>query len=241
MARFRVGRPSNTFIVYLDANKFIKDLRSSVSKVTKELAIELEQKAKENVQGIPFKDNEVKLASGKVTSDAERKGAVLSSIIYEGLKWLDNEVDVATVSALKKKFSESHIGLYYEYGTGEEVDLNSPFFGSIGDWNPFRLPVAGAPIVTRSKYINGGYWRDLGGNLRVTESPRGGQADAGFREYIGEDVEAYHWFLNAYNEIKSKAIKKYAEAINSIHIDKYLRVKPQVWLGGRRTKRGRGF
>lgn len=209
----------------------MNDLKQAIRVATKELRDELVSLAKQNLSSIPFKDNIVRMAGGGITSDEERKSAVMESIIAGRLQWIERKTLSYGVSALDKNFPDAHIGLYYEYGTGTEVDVEADFPGWGKNWNPFRLPIAGAPIVSRSKFTNGGFWEDLGGNLRQTKSPRGGTRNASFVRNIGADTKAYHWFSDAFNTIRAKANARYLKAFRTVPLDKYFIVKKKVVLG----------
>lgn len=219
--------------MYFDVQNFIKDLRRELTRVTKELHDELYDKVVAKASSLPFKDNEVRLASGRTVSDAERRGALLNSIVKQSLEWKKNGVMKYVVEAMNHNFKNSHIGLYYEYGTGEKIDKGAdPEYESLllRHWNPFRAPHVGSRIVSRSKYIDGGVWTDIGGNKRITRSP-GGVYNSRFREYIGEDIQAYHWFRDAYREVAEGIDKRYLEVIKKVNPAKYIYVRPQFVLG----------
>lgn len=223
-------------IIRFKYREYIRDLEQELRKAMYRVRDAVHQKALEYAARLPFKDNEVKLADGSTTSDAERAGAFLSSILVDRVSWEMNRTVLKTaVFAMRDNFKESHIGFYYEYGTGTKEDPDSPIF-SIGDgrnFNTFRLPVVGSRIVTRSKYVNGGVWEDLGGNKRITNSPRGGEYDQGFREYIGEDIEPHHWFERAYQESIEYALNEFREAVKRVPVSNYF-ILPRKYVIGRK-------
>jgi hypothetical protein len=94
--------------------------------------------------------------------------------------------------------------------------------------NRYRM---GRDIVTRSVHDSDGTWVDMGGNLRRTRSPRGGESDEGFRKAIGDDVEAYHWFRRAYRESKDEMFDIFKDAIKKVHPAKFFKVRPRIVLG----------
>lgn len=241
-----MGKLKNTdYVMYFDLRRFEAEMRKALMKATREIRDLLIETMIRNVESLPFKDNPVKLADGTETSDAERKKALIDSIRKEGharlyienfTKYKEGVVIKATVSAMSTNFKDSHIGWYYEIGTGEESDPKGyakyGMTASLGDVNPYRLPHVGAPIVSRNKRL--GTWRDLGGNVRVTGSNIGGIGNPEppypmspevyaalvekFREYIGEDIKAYYWFEGAVEEVSDKILDIYKKAILSVNI-----------------------
>jgi len=225
-------RRTGSFCIEFDAHGYLRALKNAITKVTAEMQKELYHRTRAKAQALPYKDNPVRLANGRFTSDADRADAVINSVVNNGLEWVARNVVSATVTALEKYFNKSFIGLFYEYGTGKNADIDTPFF-ALGDWNPYRLPVAGAPIVTRSKHVNGGVWTDLGGNKRITYSPRGGERDADFVKYIGEDIEAHHWFREAFEEVKDEVLENYRRVVYvECHVSKFIKLLPTIVLGG---------
>lgn len=239
-------RLKNTdYVMYFDLNKYESEMKKALMRATREVKQLLIDTIIRNIEALPFKDNPVKLASGRITSDAERKKALLDSISKDGhvrmhienfAGYYGSVVLETSVSAMASNFEESHVGWYYEIGTGEESDPRGyaqyGMSASLGDVNPYRLPHVGAPIVSRS--AKDGYWRDLGGNLRKTGSNLGGIGNPEppkamdpdkyaelverFREYIGEDIKAYYWFERAVEEVSQKILDIYKEAVKSVDI-----------------------
>lgn len=246
-----MGRLKNTdYLFYFDVNKYEIELRKALKKATIQIRDLLYKAIERNINELDFKDNEVQLAGGGTTSDRERKQALLGSISKNGhvrttiadFNYNYSRVVMnASLSVMETNFKDSHVGWYYEIGTGEESDPEGyakyNISASMGDVNPYRLPQVGAPIVSRSK--KHGYWRDLGGNLRSTESNIGGIGNdfpptlsngkrmpykqykellERFRDYIGEDIKAYYWFERAVEEVSDQILDIYKEAVLSVDI-----------------------
>lgn len=238
------------YIMYFDVNKYKAEMQKALKKATMEVRELLLKNIIRNIEALPFKDNPVQLADGRVTSDAERKDELIRSVRKEGhvrrhinnfSRYYGTVVMEAAVSAMATNFKDSHVGWYYEIGTGEKSDpagyAKYGMSASLGDVNPYRLPHVGAPIVSRS--AKHGYWRDLGGNLRSTRSQLGGignpepptlrngermssevyaQMVERFREYIGEDIQAYYWFERAVEETSRQIVDIYKKAVLSVDI-----------------------
>lgn len=240
-------------IMRFDYNAYLNDLRQSLKKATNEIRDLLIYEMKDRVRSLPFKANEVKLAGGKTTSDLDRRYALIDSIRAGYTEWQENNVLKAVVRAMDTDFSESHIGWYYEIGTGEKSDLSLynkyGFSESLGDSNPYRIPKVGSPIVSRDR--KDGYWRDLGGNLRETSSSVGGIGNQNpptgkdgkpimdqdryrevverFRTYIGEDIEAYRWFEKSVEAVRKDIIDIYKKAVARVPISNYIYVQDMKW------------
>lgn len=218
--------------MYLDVEAYYRAIRHEVKKAMTEIKNDLVQQILYNAKMLPFKKNKVKLAGGEVTSDYERRGALFSSI--EGhLEWVESDVLQAVFLSIKENFEESHIGLYYEHGTGDEWDGTMTPVGTNPTPNRYR---PGRKIVSRSKFINyaglgKGRWVDLGGNIRVTGSKEAGRRTPEFVKYVGHDVKAYHWFSRAFDERRSFIMKKIQDAIKSVPLSRYLIVKSKFILG----------
>ena len=205
-----------------------------------------------------MKDNEVKIVDSgsaiggvRVTSDAKRKTAVIKSIEKEAIEsildYFKGEI-IGTVKAIDSgSLKESHVGIYYEWGTGvnacrpaglglSEAGVSvsgtgywSKLYNAM-DANRYRT---GREIVTRSKHINysglgKGLWRDMGGNIRITGSKRAGESGDKFRKYIGEDVKAYKWFENAIVVNRSNIIAIISDAVGSVNPFDYFSASPIV-------------
>jgi hypothetical protein len=237
-----------------DAKAYHKDLRIALTRATRKARDELLARVKAEAEKLPFKDNKVRLTDGTETSDAKRKQALINSIQatkkvarIEGslarklymlpIGWkLEETAITAEVHAMREgDYRLTHIGNYYEYGTGEKEDVTSLKKVGIymGDANKFRPPKSGKPVKSRPE----GLWRDMGGNLRRSYGKGGvGRENKQFDKYIGEDIEAYHWFRKAYEEMEPRVIEIYREAVNSFlaNFRKYFKVNKRFVLGGRR-------
>ena len=238
-----MGRRKN-FITF-DAFKFKIDLEKALKGAVQEASSLLYETIMYNLTMTPFKDNPVKTlrsvsdkrsANTITTSDAERKQAVIASVINKGITSMSTSIISAKVSYTALNFKDSHIGIYYEHGIGGNWDgtnVRVTAEGMVG--NKFR---EGSQVVSRSKHINyqgmgKGVWVDLGGNLRITGSNRAGQKDSGFMDYIGEETLAYHWFSSALKEKKDRIIGILRKAVNSVNpiSKKYIKIQPVYVLG----------
>lgn len=229
---------------------------NDLQRVLKEATLKIRKLLYEEVDGevrkITFKSNPVRMADGSITSDNARKYALFQSITEESFKWFESDlVDKflkmsapsgyklgmtametgVTAMGEQGDYSKSHIGIYYEYGTGQGANtgkLNSlPI--SLGDPNPWRAFGSGQPIVSRSH----GYWKDAGGNVRKSSGP-GGKRTAEFVKMIGDYTEAYGWFQKAFDNIVPEAAVIYREALNSVNFIDYFHVKKVIDLRKRR-------
>jgi hypothetical protein len=250
------GRKKNTdkYWLYFDAKEYIKDLHTELREVAFKLRDELVDLLQRNVEQMHFSqapaftkdrgfDNPV--------TDYERAVSLLRSIVPErGLIDMANGVIQMAVSAMKNDFEDSHIGWYYEYGTGTQEDMDSPLY-KLGDWNKFRgAPRPGAPIVTRGykKAVSahtrtsngkavavGAYsrkagnidtteWIDMAGVQRVSNSKVGGLPI----KSPGYETKAYHWYRNAFLSIKENYFDDIKAAVFSVDPRDYLHVKPVI-------------
>lgn len=233
-----MARPlKNTKLIYFKYNEYYHDILMSVKKVLPDIKKVVLSEMKYRAKSLPYKTNPVKIVkSGSTvvtTSDAQRRDAVIQSI---GASRVEREVrDTLRLHfyALNKNFKESHIGIYYEYGTGEKADEAPLKIQNLrGSINRYRT---GKAIVSRSKHINyagigNGKWYDMGGNIRITGSPKAGVNDAKFRSYIGEDIEPKYWFSGAL-KARQEYIKARLRKAISIKLDKYLVLRPTFILG----------
>lgn len=230
-------RPYSSYLFQFQREKYQRDLSKGLQNALQEATTMLYRKVWANASGLPLKDNWVRLANGRITSDADRRMALLSSIVYRSPFREEMYRLHSRVSAMGSNFTESHIGYYYEYGTGEKADpshLPMVGVGNSRNWNIFRsggVPTVGAPIVSRSKNVHGGQWTDLGGNRRVTGSLRGGEDDEGFREYIGEDTPALHWFGQAVKEVKEDLYRNYRKVLREVSFSHYFTTAKSFTLG----------
>jgi len=204
-----------------------------MSNIRKKILNDLKYKA----AALPYKSNKVRMAGGMVTSDLARREAVVASIVATKLNREINDTVRVTFSALKSNFKDSHIGLYYEYGTGDKASGDYSSLKGIphtaGQYNQYRT---GRTIVSRSKHINyaglgKGKWYDMGGNIRVTGSPKAGVHDAKFRDYIGEDVSAAYWFRDTMQSEAPYIRKQLSIALKSIELKDYFKMPTKIILG----------
>lgn len=237
----RGRRRKDSYLIYFDYSNYLRDVEKILKEHVVEIQTQLTEVIRRNLEAIEFKDNPVKMADGRITSDSERKEALINSIVSDRVKRIQLDVYEGIVSAMQENFKDSHIGIYYEWGTGTKVDqsANIDWF-SLGDYNPDRSTAPGAEIVPRGK-MNKDFegpepWRDAGGNIRLTSRKYGGFRDEkekeAFREYVGDDLQPYHWFRNAVEEIsmklKEELLAKIAESINPL---KYLKMRSEFTLG----------
>lgn len=213
-------------IIFFDVDKYEHDLRMKLKEVTKEVRDQLKEELIHAIRVLPLKSNEVRLAGNYTTSDREREKDLIDSIVTDRLEFYESSFIKTAVRAMVNNFASSHIGIYYEFGTGIYAE-DVPEIRMLGDPNPYRK---GRDIVTRSR--KAGTWHDVGGNVRVTGSFLGGSNGGDFRKYIGEDVRAYHWFGNTFNKvIENEAVPKFWKAIQEVSPLKYLKVKKNFILG----------
>jgi len=213
-------------IIFFDYKNYVHDLRTEMKEVTTVIRNLLEERLKDSVNSLNLKRNKVRLVGGGETSDALRRKALLDSIISEKVSVAEGVVIETVVSAMVNNFNDSHIGIYYEYGTGVYAE-NVPEVRGLGEDNPYRT---GNEIVSRSR--KNGTWHDAGGNVRITGSLFGGGSGEKFREYIGEDIVPQHWFERTFDEfIVDEAIPMYTKAISKLSPFNYMRVKRKFVLG----------
>jgi hypothetical protein len=211
---------------------FLDDLKMEFKTVLEVATTLIYERALSNLASINFKDNPVKIlkSSGmaggitkqgvEVTSDAKRKHAVIDALTRERVTSITNDVLTARVRSVNKNFKDSHIGIYYEHGTGthwDGLETKVPIVSGASS----SAKRAGQ-IVSRSGKVDygmgrRGVWVDLGGNMRITGSKMAGVHDEGFMNYIGEETKAYHWFSKAFKESKSEIYALYNEAIKRVN------------------------
>ncbi|GEA16755.1 hypothetical protein E308F_30010 [Moorella sp. E308F] len=230
-----MGRRSNSsYLMWFDLNSYLHDLDQALKPALRQIRDLLVQEAKQAANRLPFKDSPVRLAGGGVTSDRKRKQALINSIVGDKVSEYRYYVLRTAVKAMVNNFKNSHIGIYYEFGTGEAGDDIPPKWRDLEDPNPART---GKKIVSRGRdvmYRSGrvpGVWRDMGGNMRITGSRYAGGSGPKFREYIGEDILAYYWFRNATTHLNEEALRILKEAVKKVHPGKYLSLRPVFVLG----------
>lgn len=250
--------PKNTekSLVKFNAIEYFKALDKELKKVTSELQKLMVAEARSNLASIPFKTNLVKLRGSKGTSDAARKQDVIESVISHELGLLEGTVMntygkqlggfpykgfaefgviQGRVTALEQgDFRNTHIGIYYEFGTGENAAHDGPYEWALRSWNPRRPKFKGSPILPRDERL--GDWIDLGGNVRYTHARPDYSLGTKLRsrrflQNVGEDLHAYYWFRNAFKDIQKVAGRKYAEALKKVNPFKFMKVKNNLIIG----------
>lgn len=240
-----MARRRQSDFLFFNAKGYMQALRKNLEIASKEIRDLVHEKARQNAESLPFKDSKVALVSG-ITSDAARKTALFNSIVASNLDYQAAKISDSLASSLPTgtinysvsamgsngNYKDSHIGIYYEYGTGQGMDVGSlknlPI--SLGDNNPHRDLISDKPIVTRggNKSTND-RWTDAGGNLRVSKGPGGERGDV-FVKQIGDYVEAEHWFRKAYESVKDEARDKFRIAVKDVDLMVYLTHKSAVHL-----------
>jgi hypothetical protein len=164
--------------------------------------------------------------ASEYTSDIKRKTALIRSVIkYDPTVLLDKAL--IRVAAMGINYKDSHIGYYYEYGTGENEIPNDKKWDK-GDPNPFRKTKR---IVSRDKKL--GPWKDAGGNVRYTPSNEGGRSGEYFRKSI-TTLRPHRWMGRAIEAMYTKIPKALEIRFNKYNIFGYcLKVNPISVLGGR--------
>jgi len=223
--------------IQFNMDYFLKDLSKVVEITIKRIAEIIVNKAKQNIASIYFTYFPVKLAgeavpkaglrkttSGYGRTDASRKHALLNSIIINGLKKTSDTNMNIIIQTMANNFKDSHIGIYYEHGTGKYFGSGARDFtlvkGHKYERNPLRQ---GNDIYTRP----GQEWTDLGGNKRISNAKR-------LQKLNGFSIPAYHWFSRAVKYADSQFNQIFSEEFKALHINKYLQIKPKIIIGGRK-------
>ncbi|MGA4519201.1 hypothetical protein ACPA0F_18245 [Solibacillus silvestris] len=243
-----MGRLSNTDqYFYFDSVGYLNEARQAMRAASLEVKELVWGEVKRNISSLPFKENKVPLANGQITRDSDRADALDASVearlgqytksnstkgYYPGRSGLDFERTVIPINiqAMGKHYKDSHIGWYYEYGTGTLEEVPFSGYWDTDAINPKREGFR-SPIVSRPA----GTWKDAGGNIRKSRG-KGGVRNAAFEKYVGEDVKAHRWFSKALydNEDKIRAI--YLSHMKKVDFKKYMHFKRKIVLGG--SKRG---
>ncbi len=251
-------------LIKFDLVGYCKALKKEMQYVTNKLKRTMIENARANLSAIPFKRNKVRMFGDTVTSDAERKSAVVSSIINKGFTYdASSNVDLgmlaesinakrppfkgftvsfdtivkSSVTALAGgNYEDSHIGLYYEYGTGKNADPFGPYNLALKYWNPSRPQGYAQPIVSRTRLIDNGVWTDIGGNIRKTSALIGGRRSENFLKYVGEDLPAHHWFREAFSKLRPEAVNLYKAAIRRVDPFKFIKMPSKLVLGKKWVK-----
>lgn len=215
--------------IYFDVNAFIRALERALSAVMYELRADMKAILLRRASALPFsRINAAHTAEGH-TSDAARAAAFLDSFIPNKVIDMKNGVIRMWVDTMAKNFEDSHIGLYYEYGTGHGEAADSPL-PYMGDWNPIRgAQRTGATIYTRPRVktddeVANTTWVDAGGNVRIASS----RHIAKLSGKPGWDITAERWFTKGYEDIRDTYLDKIINAIAHINPvgEDFLIVKP---------------
>lgn len=225
------------------------ELRKEVRAASEEVKELLAKDVIKRINRLPFKTNKVPLVGGNKTTDADRAQDLVNSIEARVNNYVDSQsikdslkggmsykatmgtekmAIPITITAMGKYYKNSHIGWYYEYGTGTKEVI--PFAGY---WNTDAVnPMRGghkSEIVSRPA----GVWKDAGGNIRRSKG-KGGVRNEAFIKNVGEDVEAHRWFYKAFKENQGKVLSVYSKHIKKVDYRKYVHAKSKIVLGGSR-------
>lgn len=204
-----------------------------MEKEIKEIQRDLKKEILARLDQIEFKDALVRLANGEYTTDRSRKAALLATVVTDTLVSKEKRI-TATVATMRDNFENSHIGWYYEYGTGTLQKEAYPIAGFEGSpRNREKGSGVGSPIVTRSRFIDAGAWEDLGGNMRLSKARRAGNHDADFMKYIEGETKAHSWFRDSVAYISATMDQRLLKAVKSVAVSRYLHVKPVFTIGGK--------
>lgn len=241
-----MGRISNKDqYFYFDSVGFLNEARRAMREASVEVKDLMWDEVRRNITALPFKTNKVPLANGNITRDADRADALLESVEARMGQYLkspstgghfpgrtkldfDRTVIPITVQAMGKYYKDSHIGWYYEYGTGSLEEVPFSGYWDSDAANPARKGFR-SPIVSRPA----GTWKDAGGNIRKSKG-KGGVRNANFEKYIGDDVQAHRWFSKALYNNKGRIRSIYLSHMKKVDFRKYMHVKRKVVLGGSR-------
>lgn len=153
MARYGGKQKGYQQYFHFDSDQYIRELKSDLKLALTRVRDDLYSMIRKNAIAVDYSSNSVAILRGSsriVTSDAERKKAVVDSIYRHRISSLESKGNLtAVVTAIGKNWQEDHIGMYYEFGTG--LHRPSSFFTGEGKyWNPFRHT---KEIVTRSVFV----------------------------------------------------------------------------------------
>jgi hypothetical protein len=217
----RGRKSSSSKWIYFDQKAYVSSFQKSVRPVMYKIRNELIARLKMEVAALPFDARPLAITGQGTFSDRDRKQAVLDSIrIGEGVVSMETGLIRMVVDTMKDNFEQSHIGLYYEYGTGSKEDADSPL-PRMGDWNPNRGSVgAGADIYTRTSD-----WVDAGGNYRKATAKNRVNIDDRY------SMEGSHWLSKAFSEITPRYFEEIKQAVFAVNILDYIFVKESFNLG----------
>jgi len=224
------ARFGKNYIIFR-SDYFIRDLVKVVEKTIQRVGELIVQHSKRNLASIRFHEYPVRLAGSSVPvaglrkfgkgyeiTDNSRKKSLIDSIIMGNIKKISNTRMHVLINTMVTNFKDSHIGIYYEYGTGQYY--NGGWVNVKGykyEHNPLRR---GSYIYTRP----GQEWIDLGGNRRISLAGK-------LKRLDGFAVPAYYWFRNAVREADKSFVKIFSEEFSLLDIRKYLQIKPKIILG----------
>ncbi|ATO48586.1 hypothetical protein P4V86_03500 [Brevibacillus laterosporus] len=244
MARGGRGRPSQkNNIIYFQEQEFLIALKSALKESTMTIRQNILATALANARKLDMREKKtVRIEGQPITSDRDRRNDLIKSIVALQTEWLSSSVGGKANTLLRMgvgameqdaSFKKSYVGLYYEYGIGGKQDPSGYWIEVMADPNPWRSP--GQYSVTRSKFKpegRKGRWRDLGGNIRITKSPRGGERNPVLKR-IGQDFSAQFWFRSAFKQFSTKkfVLDQYKAAINKVDPRKYIVSKKTFTLG----------
>ncbi|MEK5060938.1 MULTISPECIES: hypothetical protein [unclassified Paenibacillus] len=244
MARGGRGRPSEkNNIIYFREQEFLTDLKRELKAATMTIRQSILAEALANARKLDMREKKTVRIEGQAPmSDRDRRNDMIASIVALQTEWMSSAVGGKAQTLLKmgvgameqnSSFKRSYVGLYYEYGIGGKQDPSGYWIEGMADPNPWRS--AGQPSVTRSVFQpkdKKGRWRDLGGNTRVTNSPRGGERRPVLKR-IGQDFKGEFWFRKAFTKYSTKkfVLEQYRSAISKVDPRRYLVAKKTFTLG----------
>lgn len=202
----------------IDTIAYEKALRREVMAIMVRQKGLMKERAIRNIEAMNLHKREMMLEKG-TTSDLIRKRALVNSVVSERLQWEMNGTMLSLITtAMSTNFEQSFIGWFYEFGTGTKYQAPKVGFAlpNPGDKNPYRAFGSGTTIVSRSKSDNGGYWTDMGGNKRKTNSKRGGKPLPAF------NTPAYKWFSRAHEETVEAIKEELKEVPNRVNVTKFI-------------------
>ena len=187
-------------------NALSKSLDTAMTKIDSEVYAALFS----NLSGVNFRE-----------LDREHRTAMLSSIRKASTK-TQTSIIRTYMAGGESQPNQSFRVVYYEYGTGEE--MNPPKgYSPISDpyWNPARPKGVGIPHYQRP-YSS---WSDLGGNTHLSRT-RGKPRPLSRQSRRGKPVEASGWFSNAIKQVTQDRI--ILNAVKSVPIVPYIRLRDIV-------------
>lgn len=243
-----MGRLSNRDkYFHFDISAYKKALGRKLSSAVVKGSELLYQELAKNITALSPKTTPVRLGDGTFTNDAERMVALLNSLAVTEVAREAHRVKRVVSAMNDGSWQDSHVGVYYEYGTGNQ-QVGGERFYRLETPNQFR---DGRDIVTRSRYqyfdtvrkhaeakgsAEGlmGKWYDIGGNVRTTFYKKGGVRDDEFLAKGYGEVEPEFWYAKAVENCRPKIRELIQEAVLSVHPGKFILYKDKITLGGGR-------